>query len=482
MTIKPTPNALGVNFLDTAVLDPYYCLDLMNRFDMAQATIFDGAHPKEAFNTAVYLREKRPQSVIFYRRWRANLPDERLPLQTRPDEWVNYFKDALDAGLTPAANNESITNPLTPVINYSTGILDLIGSNLNYSSVHFKVPFGNPGGYNGESLLPPSDPRYRPDGYAEADTLWKRAAQINKPRIDAGLFPGVWIAPHSYFPTTGSASGMSDRHKEIYRRADFLGIDRHYLPLAAGESGIIKTNPLDADAGFDGLIDGAAYADVFSLVLFKDYLPYNLIPHLFAVGRSEGGRYAKFDLMNTKTFWDRLEKILASGAYRLPYWYGADYVNLSNAPQRPANMGEGVKINVVTSASYLNLRTRPALAGLDVGNVLPGESVVIFPATKTTEGSYTWHYISRDNPTPGEPREGWINYPSQLIPAPPIVVTPPPDEQPPKSLDISFTFKFSGVPMADVSRLENLVGDLYEFIKAGAKVDLIVKEFTGGQP
>ena len=107
---------------------------------------------------------------------------------------------------------------------------------------------------------------------------------------------------------------------------------------------------------------------------------------------------------------------------------------------------------------------------------------MIFPATKTTEGSYTWHYISRDNPTPGEPREGWINYPSQLIPAPPIVVTPPPDEQPPKSLDISFTFKFSGVPMADVSRLENLVGDLYEFIKAGAKVDLIVKEFTGGQP
>lgn len=480
---KLTPNGLAVNFLDTAVLDPQYCLDLMNRFDMAQCTVFDGTNTKEALATGALIRQKRPQSVVFFRRWRKDLPDERLPFQTRPDEWVNYMRDALDMGLTPAAYNESLSNPMTPITNYSTGVIKgLIDlekqTGQEYSSVHFKIAFGNPGGYNVESLLPKSDPHYRPDGYAESDDLWKLAASVNKPRIDAGKFPAVWVAPHAYFPPSGSASGMTDRHKEIIRRLDVYGISHKYVPLASGEVGVIQTDPLDAEQGWNGLVDAATYADTFGLVTVKDFLPFGLIPHIFSVGRSTYGQYGKFDLMRVNTFWDRLEKIVSTGVYRLPYWYGQDYLNPANMPVRPDNMGEGVKLNIVTSAAYINLRNKRDISSQDIGDVLPGELVTIFPATRTAQGSYTWHYISRSTPTPGESREGWINYPSQLIPTPPIVVTPPvepPVTEPPatgglEDLTISFTFTYEGITAARREKLKIAYAALHDYLDALGEV------------
>lgn len=470
MSVKLNPNGLGVNFLDTAILEPTYCLELLERFDMAQCTVISATHPRESFALAVKIKEKRPQTVVFFRRWKQDLPDERLPQQTTPQEWVNYFRDALDAGLTPAAYNESLANPLTPITKYSRGILDLIGSNPKYSSVHFKIAAGNPGGYAGEQLLDKTDSRYRPDGYAESDDLWIAAAAINKPRIDRGEFPGVWIAPHSYFPVTGSSAGLTDRHREIYRRGDALKIDRHYLPLAAGESGIIQTNPMDSEAGFSGLIDAAAYADVLSLVMFNDYLPYRLIPHLYGVGRGSAGQWARFDLMHVNAFWDRLERIIASGAYRLPFWYGAGYLNATNTPQRPASLGDGIKLTLAANSSYLNLRSKPDITGLDIGNVMNGETVTIFPETKTPQTPFTWYYISRSSPTPGESRDGWVAYDPGMIPSPPPIVIDPPTPKPGIGVKITYAFSYDNVPADKLEALKNAHAALADYFTYSAKL------------
>lgn len=328
MTTKPLPNGFGVNILDTAQLDPNYCIELVERFDMAQVTIVEATHPKEAFKLATDLKARRPHMTIFYRRWREHLKDERIPFQTQPKEIVEYFRDVFEAGLTACIYNESLVSPMTPLTDYSRDVIERTAPH-GWETVHFKISMGNPGGYAGEHLLPRTNPAFRPDGYAESDGLWRAAYQANKPRIDAGKRPLVWIAPHAYFPITGLDKGLTDRHREIWRRLDnpLVDIPRHYIPLAVGETGLIKTNPLDVYGGWFGQTDAINYARIFAMVMTGQFLPDNTIAHLYAVGDKHPGfsDWKRFNLMRVESFWNTIEDFVKGGAWRVPYWYGEGY-------------------------------------------------------------------------------------------------------------------------------------------------------------
>lgn len=324
------PNAVAFNVLDTAQLDPGYVMDLANALDVAQVTIVQATHPTEAFSLAQRFRRDRPQTNVFYRKWKQDLPDENMVNQTRPDEWLNYFKDVLDIGCYGCIYNESLTTPISKQNNYSIEVLNLTVPK-GYRTVHFKVSTGNPGGYNKEYLLPKTDPHYRPDEYEQSDPLWVAIYQANWPVIDRGDFPLAWVAPHMYFTQNGAAAGMTDRYKEILRRLDVRAIPHKYIPLAAGEFGMVYQRPdgsLDSGKGWSSVIAGASdYADIYTKVYKSELKPNNVIPHLFSVGDQQTannapGQWHTFDTYKIKEFWDRMIELASTGIYRLPSWYG----------------------------------------------------------------------------------------------------------------------------------------------------------------
>lgn len=324
------PNAVAFNVLDTAQLDPGYVLDLANALDVAQVTIVQATHPSEAFALAQRFRKERPQTNVFYRKWKQDLPDENMVNQTRPDEWLNYFRDVLDIGCYGCIYNESLTTPIKKQNDYSIEVLNLTVPK-GYRTVHFKISTGNPGGYNKEYLLEPTDPHYRPDEYEQSDPLWVAIYQANWPTIDKGDFPLAWVAPHMYFTQNGAAAGMTDRYKEILRRLDVRAIPHKYIPLAAGEFGMVYQRPdgsLDSGNGFLGISsDIAAYTHSFVKVYETELKPHNVISHLFSLGDQQRannapGQWHTFDTYNLSAFWDRIIEYSKSGIFRLPLWYG----------------------------------------------------------------------------------------------------------------------------------------------------------------
>lgn len=322
MTRTP-PNAIGINILDTAQLDVGYAVELVERFDMAQVTVVDATHPKEAFNLATTLLNRRPQMDVFYRRWRESLPDERMPDMVRPDEWVRYMQDALEAGMVCAVYNEAQKSPMTPLTTFSKAIIELTAPK-GWRTVHFKTATGTPIGYKGE----------QPDGYAESDDLWRSMAAANQPRINNGQKPLAYAAPHAYFPSWGLQSGHTDRPAEIVRRlnSEALKLDPDYIPISIGETGAQAMDAMgrisDSGAGYVGLVGSEAYAVLFGDVLVKAFLPLNAVAHLYCLGDKHPGnsQWRRFDLYNNTVFWNKLETLAADGRFRLPYWYGEGYM------------------------------------------------------------------------------------------------------------------------------------------------------------
>lgn len=327
MTPLP-PNALAFNILDTAQLDPGYVMDLANSLDVAQVTIIQATHPAQAFSLAQRFRKERPQTNVFYRKWKKDLPDENMVNQTRPDEWLNYFQDVLDIGCYGCIYNESLTTPISKQNNYAIEVLNLTVPK-GYRTVHFKVSTGNPGGYNKEYLLPKDDPHYRPDEYDQSDALWTAIYQANHPAIDRGDFPMAWVAPHMYFTQAGAAAGMTDRYKEIFRRLDIRAIPHKYIPLAAGEFGMVyqrNDGSLDSGKGFNGIVSSEIYAELYSSIYKSELKPGDVIPHLFSLGDQQTannapGQWHFFNTLYNGAFWKRIQEIAGTGAFRLSSWY-----------------------------------------------------------------------------------------------------------------------------------------------------------------
>lgn len=323
------PNAIAFNVLDTAQLDPGYVLDLANKLDVAQVTIVQATHSKEAFSLAQRFRKERPNTNVFYRKKTEALPDENMVNQTRSDEWLRYFQDVLDIGCYGCIYNESLTTPIKKQNDYSIEVLNLTVPK-GYRTVHFKISTGNPGGYKEEYLLPKTDPRYRADEYEQSDPLWVAIYQANWPKIDKGEFPLAWVAPHAYFTQNGAAAGMTNRWREIWRRLDVRAIPHKYIPLAAGEYGLVYQRgdgSLDSGKGYGGILSPALYADLYTAVYKAELKPGNIIPHLFSLGDQQRannapGQWALFDTFRIKAFWDRMIELASTGIFRLPSWYG----------------------------------------------------------------------------------------------------------------------------------------------------------------
>lgn len=385
MVLLP-PNGITFNVLDTAQLDPGYVMDLANALDVAQVTIVQATHPENALALAQRFRRERPYTNVFYRKWKNDLHDENMVNQTKPAEWVEYFKDVLDIGCYGCIYNESLTTPISKQNNYSIDVLNLIVPK-GYRSVHWKIATGNPGGYDGEYLLPSNNPRYRPDEYAQSDPLWVAIAQANKSYVDAQNMPIVWVAPHAYFTQAGAASGMTNRYKEIFRRLDFKGISRKYIPLATGEFGMVIQNPdgsLASNKGYKGVVGSSTYADLTAIVYQSEFKAARIVAHLYSLGDQQTangapGEWDLFNLYQNKVFWDRLISLASTGIFRLPSWYGAAYqtpvdpppvVIPPPPPPTPTPTSYGLKVSfeytLKTQAEVAKLKTFfSSLAALD---------------------------------------------------------------------------------------------------------------------
>lgn len=435
MTPTP-PNGIGIDILDTAQLDPGYVLELVERFDMAQVTIVEATHTKEAFGLATKLLIRRPHMDVFYRRRRDELPDERMPDMVRPDEWVNYMRDVLEAGMVCAVYNESQKSPMTPLTTYSKRIIELTAPN-SWRTVHFKTATGTPIGYKGE----------QPDGYAESDDLWRAMAAVNKTRMDAGQKPLAYAAPHAYFASWGLQSGHTDRPAEIVRRlkSDALKIDPAYVPISIGETGVIAMDSnghiSDAEAGFVGQIGSEAYAALYGDVLTKAFLPLNATGHLFALGDKHPGnsQWKRFDLYKNKVFWDKLEILAADGRYRLSRWYGAGFsVPSPTTPTFPTDFDTRAKKYMVRATDgATTVRHLPNRLSAPLTTIAPTPSITtLIDAADLRAGERVQETINDRLgvwlPVQIGSVKGWVF--NGYLDVQPVIVSPPPVELPPLDL------------------------------------------------
>jgi len=377
------PNGIGIVILDTAQLDPDYVVDLVNRLDMAQVTIVDATHPKEAFNLGVRLLSTRPQMDVFYRRWRNNLPDERMPFMVRPDEFINYMRDVMEAGMIACTYNESQQSPMTPLTTFCKKIIELTAPH-NWRTSHFSTSTGTPVGYNNEL----------PDSYAESDDLWRTMAAVNAPRLADGLKPLAHALPHAYFPPWGLQSGHTNRPREIVRRLGQISpkIDPRFIPISIGETGIqimdASGHISDSEAGFLGVMPPDLYANVYAKVYASAFKSLNAVGQLFSLGDKHPGnsQWHKFDLYKNEPFWKTLENLAKTGVFRLNYWYGDKYTPtpIPDQPNPPSGnpppipdpppvvippVAEKVKWSITFTAHYSGTiaqreSTKEAFAGL----------------------------------------------------------------------------------------------------------------------
>lgn len=396
-------NALGFNVVDSALWGNGRELALrrLAEVDIAAATILEAAHPKEALEFTEALERQHPKALIVYRKRPDHRTDAVAWQQLTPAEWVEFFRPQLERGYYGALFNESWVEPPTALVDWSLRVLDITTKH-GWRTCHFKVSTGNPGGYGGESKLPPSDPRYRPDGYAAFKPLFERIAEINRPPLEKRQKPGAIVAPHTYCPTDGISAGNLDRHPLIW--ATLPGVDRRLLPIHFGEFGVAvwRNGQPDSNAGYQAAgMDGAAYARLI-VKLAQEWRRDGVIPHGYCVGRTVSGFESKsFDVLYDDAFWGELKRAAETGALALPWWYGDEFVTMNDKPvtvvvARPTNLQIGLHHTVEgfpPGVAYRNIRSEPRADAMDIGDIAVGDKVKIYEIPSLGDNGQTWRFM-----------------------------------------------------------------------------------------
>ncbi len=396
-------NALGFNYCDEA----HYgagrekALARTAGLDIAAATVVEAAHPKEALQFAEALERQHPRALIVYRK-RPDDPSDAVAWQRMtPEQWVEYFRPALERGYYGALFNESWIEPPDALVDWCLRVLDIAAAR-GWRTCHFKVATGNPGGYGTESNLPRDNPGYRPDGYAAFKRVFERIAEINRPLLEKGQKPGAIVAPHAYCPADGISPGNLDRHPNVWRVVPH--VDKRLLPVHLGEFGVAvwRDAQPDSDAGYlKAGIDGRGYAQL-GIRLIQGWKRDGVIPHFFCVGRTVSGVESEsFNLLHDDSFWKELLLAASKGALRLAWWYGEPFVTMNDKPvkivvTRPENLQIGLHHTVEklpVGVAYRNIRAEPRADALDIGDVAVGDKIKMYEIPTLTDNGQTWRFI-----------------------------------------------------------------------------------------
>jgi hypothetical protein len=313
-----TPNCIGANVLDSALVDPGRAWDRIGQVDMAAVTVLDASHPAQAMAFAQRLRRERPETLVVYRRYREDLPDATLWQRVTPAQFVELFRPALEIGCYAATHCEAAPEDLTQLADFEADVLEMTAAK-GWRLGVFKMSTGSPSGYKGE----------QPDHYAAFDRLWRLMAEVNRPMADANQFPLALALPHAYFQQDGLGGGMLDRHPEIHRRAIDLKINPWLIPIHIGEAAALwepRPGVFDANAGYKDprlQLDSISYAHMTYQVIKAHWLKGGHVPHLWSLGESVGGWMSRtFDLLHDDDYWEALAGLAADGSLSLKAGYG----------------------------------------------------------------------------------------------------------------------------------------------------------------
>lgn len=436
-----TPNCIGANILDSALVDPGLAWDRIGQVYMAAVTVLDASHPAQAFAFAQRLRRERPQTMVVYRRYREDLPDATLWQRVTPAQFVELFRPALEIGCYAATHCEAAPEDLTRLANFEADVLEITAAK-GWRLGVFKMSTGSPSGYRGE----------QPDHYAAFDRLWRLMAEVNRPMADANQFPLALALPHAYFQQNGLGGGMLDRHPEIHRRAIELKLNPWLIPIHIGEAAALwepVAGQFDANAGYKDPrlgLGSIEYAHMTYQVIKAHWLKGGHVPHLWALGESVGGWMSRtFDLLRDDDYWEALAGLAADGS--LKAWYGQP----APAPEPdlvPDTYWRGYfwarAIPARLSGQNLRVRNQPGTE-YAVNAIIPPEGVngsvvsnldSVDQHQDVVNGTHgSWLPVFLDS---GE--RGWVFGPFLRV-APPVDVPPPAEDErvavalPPLKLD-----------------------------------------------
>lgn len=229
--------------------------------------------------------------------------------------------------------------------------------------------------------------------------------------IFSAMLPSDWITPNEYSNAPGKSSGG---HLARYKL--MWAVAGKPLPTFIGEAGLCPD--YDPGKGFRSVnMSGKAYAD--QMIAEEVWYP-GVDRALFVAG---GFGWENFQLIkeigNGKVEADTLDELEAHYAKQPPVVIQPPPPPpVPPEPTLPVDLGNPITVRV--SGDNWLLRAAPTINATQIGRLIIGEEVLLYPFTATSADGESFKVVERVIPVISEARRGWTAMPTPVYVPPPL--------------------------------------------------------------
>lgn len=216
--------------------------------------------------------------------------------------------------------------------------------------------------------------------------------------IFSAMIPGDYVSPNEYSPLPGykaGGGGHLERYKLMWKAAGYE------LPTVIGEAGIA----MNYDPG-KGYIDAGMSDEACARQLLDEEIWYGngkIDRHVYLIGgfTHEGYRLRDGVLDYWERHYARQPPVVITPPTLPPPPLDAIV---------PSDLGNALAVRVTGDNWYL--RSEPRVSAEQIGKLMAGEEVKLYPSTATLADDQSYKVVKRIIPVAGEASTAWTAYPT----------------------------------------------------------------------